>query len=91
MGNEFVKYYISGNYAREEGMVINTDFTSYSVRANIEANVSRKIKIGMNVAPSYSVNNDPGVEGKDNILHQMVSFTPVQEDTMGYYPNDWVK
>lgn len=86
-GNEFVKYYISGNYARQEGMVINTDFTSYSVRANIEANVSRKLKIGMNVAPSYSVNNDPGVEGKDNILHQMVSFTPVQEDTMGYYPN----
>ncbi len=86
-GNEFVKYYISGNYARQEGMVINTDYTSYSVRANIEANVSRKIKIGMNVAPSYSVNNDPGVEGKDNILHQMVSFTPVQEDTMGLYPN----
>ncbi len=86
-GNEFVKYYISGNYARQEGMVINTDFTSYSVRANIEANVSRKIKIGMNVAPSYSVNNDPGVEGKDNILHQMVSFSPVQEDTMGLYPN----
>lgn len=86
-GNEFVKYYISGNYARQEGMVINTDFTSYSVRANVEASVSRKLKIGMNVAPSYSVNNDPGVEGKDNILHQMVSFTPVQEDTMGLYPN----
>ena len=86
-GNEFVKYYISGNYVHQDGMVINTDYTSYSTRANIEASMSRKLKIGLNMNSSYSVNNDPGVEGKDNILHQMVSYSPVQEDTMGLYPN----
>ncbi len=86
-GNEFVRYYISGNYVRQEGMVINTDYTAYSARANVEVNASKKLKLGLNIAPTYSVNNDPGVEGKDNILHQMVSFTPVQEDTMGVYPN----
>src|SRR5690606_221060 len=47
----------------------------------------KKLKFGVNIAPTYSINNDPGVEGKDNILHQLVSFTPVQEDSMGYYPN----
>ncbi len=86
-GSEFVKYYVSGNYGKQEGMVINTDFTSYSARANVEVNASKRLKFGINIAPSYSVINDPGVEGKDNILHQMVSFTPVQEDTMGLYPN----
>lgn len=85
--NEFVRYYVSGNYTRQQGMVINTDYTAYSARANVEVNASKKMKIGVNIAPTFSINNDPGVEGKDNILHQMVSFTPVQEDTMGVYPN----
>jgi TonB-dependent starch-binding outer membrane protein SusC len=86
-GNEFVRYYVSGNYVRQEGMVINTDYTSYSARANVEVNANKKLRFGLNIAPTYSIVNDPGVEGKDNILHQMASFTPVQEDTMGLYPN----
>ncbi|MFD2569030.1 SusC/RagA family TonB-linked outer membrane protein [Spirosoma soli] len=86
-GNEFVKYYVSGNYVRQQGMVINTDYTAYSARANVEVNAGKNLKLGVNLSPTYSINNDPGVEGKDNILHQLVSFTPVQEDTMGLYPN----
>lgn len=86
-GNESVRYYISGNYARQEGMVINTDYTSYSARANVEVNASKKLKFGLNLTPTYSITNDPGVEGKDNILHQLLSYSPVQEDTLGLYPN----
>lgn len=86
-GTENVRYYVSGNYTRQEGMVIYTDYTAYNARANVEVNASKKLKFGLNLAPSYSIINDPGVEGKDNIFHQMVSFTPVQEDTMGLYPN----
>ncbi len=86
-GNEFVRYYVSGNFNRQEGMVHYMDYTSYSARANVEVNASKKFKFGINLSPTFSVTNDPGVEGKDNILHQMVSFTPVQEDTMGIYPN----
>ncbi|AXY75943.1 TonB-dependent receptor [Paraflavitalea soli] len=86
-GNEYVRYYVSGNFARQEGMVHYMDYTSYSARANVEINASKKLKFGINLSPTYSITNDPGVEGKDNILHQLVSFTPVQEDTMGIYPN----
>jgi TonB-linked SusC/RagA family outer membrane protein len=86
-GNEYVRYYVSGNFNRQEGMVHYMDYTSYSARANVEINASKKLKLGINLSPTYSITNDPGVEGKDNILHQMVSFTPVQEDTMGIYPN----
>ena len=86
-GNDIVRYYVSGNYAKQEGMVIHTDYTSYSARANVEVKANQRLKLGLNIAPTYSVNNDPGVEGKDNILHQLVSYSPVQEDTMGLYPN----
>ncbi|RYZ29555.1 MAG: TonB-dependent receptor, partial [Chitinophagaceae bacterium] len=86
-GNESVRYYVSGNYTSQQGMVIYTDYTAYSARMNVEVNANKRLKFGLNLNPTYSVNNDPGVEGKDNILHQMVSFTPVQEDSMGLYPN----
>jgi TonB-linked SusC/RagA family outer membrane protein len=86
-GTDKVRYYVSGNYANQQGMIINTNYTAYSARANVEVNASSKLKLGLNLSPTYSINNDPGVEGKDNILHQLVSMTPVQEDTMGIYPN----
>jgi len=86
-GNEFVKYYVSGNYTKQEGMLINTDYTAYSLRANIEVNANKKLRFGLNINPTYSVNNDPGIDSKDNLIHQIVTLSPVQEDTMGVYAN----
>jgi TonB-linked SusC/RagA family outer membrane protein len=86
-GNETVKYYVSGNYAGQQGMVIGLDYKSYSARANVEINANKNLKLGMNISPTYSVGADPGVEGKDNILHQLTSMTPVQEASAGLYVN----
>lgn len=86
-GTESVRYYVSGNFLNQEGMVKGTDYRAYSARANVEVTASQKLKFGINISPTYSINHDPGVEGKDNILHQLLSFTPVQEDSMGVYPN----
>jgi TonB-linked SusC/RagA family outer membrane protein len=86
-GNDFVKYFLSGNYSDQQGFVINTDYKAYSLRANLEVNASSKLKFGVNIAPTYSISEDPGVEGKDNIFHQALSLAPVQEDTMGLLPN----
>ncbi|MEO5909771.1 MAG: TonB-dependent receptor [Pelobium sp.] len=86
-GSDAVKYYVSGNYADQEGMVIGLNYKSYSARANIEIKANDKLKFGLNLSPTYSVGQDPGVEGKDNILHQLTSMTPVQEDTMGLSVN----
>jgi TonB-linked SusC/RagA family outer membrane protein len=85
--NDYVKYYVSGNFSKQEGMLINTDYTAYSFRGNVEVNASKKLKFGLNINPTYSVNNDPGIDSKDNIIHQIVTLSPVQEDTMGVYEN----
>lgn len=86
-GTDAIKYFISGNYANQNGYVIGLGYKSYSARANVEFNASKKLKFGLNIAPSYSITQDPGVEGKDAIFHQAISTTPVQEDTMGVYYN----
>jgi len=86
-GTESVKYYVSGNYAKQEGIVLGMDYTTFSARANVEVSANKNLKFGINLTPTYSVTNDPGVEGKDQIWHQSLSFSPVQEDTMGLYVN----
>lgn len=86
-GTDKVRYYVSGNMTKQEGMVINTDYTSYSARANVEVNATKNLKVGLNISPTFSIINDPGVEGKDNIFHQILSMTPVQDSSMGLYPN----
>ncbi|HWI92658.1 MAG TPA: TonB-dependent receptor [Flavisolibacter sp.] len=86
-GTDVVKYFLSGNYGNHDGFVKGVGYKSYSLRGNIEVNLSNKLKFGINIAPTYSVLQDPGVEGKDNIFHQAISMSPVQEDTMGLLPN----
>nr|WP_294899022.1 TonB-dependent receptor [uncultured Pedobacter sp.] len=86
-GSDAVKYYVSGNYSGQQGMIIGLDYNSYSARANVEVNANKKLKLGMNISPTYAVGADPGVEGKDNILHQLTSMTPVQEASSGLNVN----
>ncbi len=86
-GTDAVKYFISGNYANQDGFVIDVGYRTYSLRANVELNASKRLKFGLNIAPTYSITQDPGIDGKDAIFHQTLSLSPVQEDSMGVLPN----
>ena len=82
-GNDGVKYFVSGDYLSQEGYFINVDYERYALRANIEVTPNKKVTAGINIAPSYSIGNDPGVEGKDNILHIAVGMPPITESEVG--------
>lgn len=78
---DMINYYVSGNYQKTNGFVIGSDYALYSTRANIDVNFSDRLKVGFNLAPSYSIKNNPGIEGKDNTLHKALSATPVFENS----------
>lgn len=82
-GTDNVKYFISGNYLNQDGTIINSNFINYGLRANVEANASKKIKLGINLAPTYSINNSPPAEGKDNQLMKLAQMVPVVESSAG--------
>ncbi len=86
-GTDVVKYFLSGNYANQDGFIVNLGYKAYSMRANLEVSPSKRLKFGINVAPTYSITTDPAVDGKDALFHQTLSLAPVQEDTMGFFPN----
>ncbi len=82
-GNEYVKYYLSGNYLDQNGITYGVTNKMYSARANVEVKASDKFRFGLNLAPTYSVINDPGVDGKDNLTHIAASLSPVVEANAG--------
>jgi len=53
---------IAGVYD-QEGVVLNTDYKRYSLRLNSEYDISDKVKLGFNIAPTYVFDNTPRTDG----------------------------
>lgn len=47
----------------QDGVVINSDYERYSLRVNLNYNISDKVRVGFNVAPSYIKDNTPKSDG----------------------------
>ena len=48
-GNQSVKYYVSGSVFDQQGVIVRTDFKRYSVTNNLSFDVSKRVRIGMNL------------------------------------------
>ncbi|WP_373520446.1 SusC/RagA family TonB-linked outer membrane protein [Aquiflexum sp.] len=66
-GTENVKYVVSGEYLNQDGIIINSNFKRYSARANIDAQLSKKLSIKLNFNPSYTDKTNVGGPGIDEI------------------------
>ncbi|HZG24249.1 MAG TPA: TonB-dependent receptor, partial [Chitinophagaceae bacterium] len=53
-GSENVKYLLSGGYLRQDGIVLNSDFNRYSIRANIDAKLTKRLSVRVNVNPAFT-------------------------------------
>ncbi len=62
-GNERTKYFISGGYLSQEGIILNSGMDRYSFRINIESKIHDRVRIGANLTPSYTYNNLVNAEG----------------------------
>ncbi len=56
-GNDKIKYALSGEYLDQDGVVIGSDFKRYSVRANVDAKLSKRLSVRLNLNPSYTQSN----------------------------------
>ncbi|WP_196937642.1 SusC/RagA family TonB-linked outer membrane protein [Sphingobacterium pedocola] len=81
--SEHTKYYISGNYLNQQSTLVNTDYTNYGLRANVETKSRGRLKFGVNLSPSYSERNTPTLEGKDTPIMKIAGISPVVEADAG--------
>ncbi|MCL2098284.1 MAG: TonB-dependent receptor [Bacteroidales bacterium] len=59
-GTKELRYYLSGNYVADQGIMQHSYYNKLTFRAKIDANLSKYVKIGANIAPSYSIRERPG-------------------------------
>lgn len=51
------KYYISGDYFKQTGIIIGSDFGRLSFRSNVETKLSSRVNIGLNLSASSTTQN----------------------------------
>lgn len=74
-GNKTLKYYISGAYQKDEGMMYHSEYDRYSLRTKLDAQLSKRVKLSFNLNPSYIKRERPSVNYIDFVRFQ--SFLPV--------------
>lgn len=82
-GDEKFHFSLSGNYLKQDGILINTDFERYSGRINLDYQMSDKFKIGSNITASKT--NSQIAE--DNIVSSLLLMPPTVKikDVNGNY------
>lgn len=53
-GSASIRYALSGEFFNQQGIVINSDFKRYSLRANIDAQISSRLNVKLNINPSFT-------------------------------------
>ena len=74
-GKKDIQYFISGGYQRDEGMMYKSDFQRYSIRTKLDIKLSNRVKLGINLNPSYSKRISPS-ENFTN-FYRYPTFLPV--------------
>jgi TonB-linked SusC/RagA family outer membrane protein len=62
-GNDKVRYMTSGGYYKQDGIILNSGFERYSFRVNLEAQATKRFKMGLNLTPAYTISNPSNFEG----------------------------
>ncbi|MDN5283988.1 MAG: hypothetical protein JWR38_262 [Mucilaginibacter sp.] len=62
-GTDRLRFNITGSYYKQNGIVKATDFERYTLRAGIDASLTKKLKLSFNIAPSYAINDQTATGG----------------------------
>jgi TonB-linked SusC/RagA family outer membrane protein len=68
-GNDRTSFYISGGFFQDKGITKLLDFTRHSLRANIDHQVNKRLKVGISSYMMYSVRNGENLNPYGNTLN----------------------
>lgn len=79
-GSENIKYSISGSYTNEDGIFKNGSlkYNTYSLRSNVDAQITKNLKIGFDLNGSLNDGNYPAYNTNTNISRlKQIPMVPV--------------
>ncbi|KAA0992859.1 SusC/RagA family TonB-linked outer membrane protein [Dyadobacter aurulentus] len=92
-GTEKTKYFISAGYFSQEGVIINSDYNRFNLRVNLDAQITKWLKVGSSTFGSYGFGRFANTEshyGAGGLLANVLAAAPtipVYDDNGGYYFN----
>lgn len=69
-GNEKTQFSINGGYFQDKGIIEGLDFTRYSLRVNVDHQVSKALKVGISSYGMYGVTNGANLNPYGFLLSQ---------------------
>ena len=75
-GTDKFNYYVSGNYADQEGTIIGSNFKRYSVRTNITAQLKKWFKLGVNATYSSTSESLKLADSDEGLINYSLTTTP---------------
>jgi len=65
-GSDKSRFYIAGNYFKQSGIVKNSGFERFALRANYDAQLSKRLKLGVSLAPNFTRTDVLPISGSYN-------------------------
>lgn len=79
-GEAKTRYAISGNYYNQEGIVANSDFKRYSLRANLDREVTSRLNVGLSIQGAHTRSNAARTEtdggASSGVTNAAINFAP---------------
>ena len=77
-GKKELKYYISGSFLDDEGIMLQNEYQKMNFRAKIDAQLTKKVTLGVNLAPTYQKKQKPAPNYIN--FYRYPSWMPVRHD-----------
>ncbi len=97
-GDKNMKYFVSGNYTGEDGIMKNSTYDKYTFRAKMDIKLSKSVSLGVNLSPTFSHQERPAVDLTDYMrfpswlpIHHNAATAALTGKTVGDYaqPSDF--
>jgi TonB-linked SusC/RagA family outer membrane protein len=77
-GTETTQYSFSVGRLEQQGTLRYTDYSRYTLQANVQSNISKRLKVGLNLAPGGGIQNRASLEtGQRDVLTRTLWLSPI--------------
>ena len=95
-GNDKVQYFLSGNYLKQDGIIQKSGIDRYTVRSNVDAQLTPKLKVGVSFSPTFQSENRVNSDGhwaSNGIINSaltLLPFIPIYQPGTNVYNSELV-
>ena len=79
-GNSKLKYFLSGSIVDQDGLVSNTGYQKYTLRSNVDTEISEKLNVSLNLTVSKTERNNTNdmAASKSSPIWQSLIWSPTE-------------